>query len=692
MRDINRIVRNKYIIAAAIICLITVLLEVFVFNFSSFRCSGRDAVQIAGEAFADDSGSFTTDSFAINGDLRNIYADADVEGGKRAYVSVILTDEGDKYEYETAEFVLCSGLERSGYSNLYPFGKTDTVRVRVRAEEGATVHVRGVYANVHRPVDVKPVRVLVVFLILFLGYLIFTESFIHEVIFDSHCIWQRVVTLAVIVCILVMGVGIVKSDKLLLKNPWPHHLQYQELARSLSSGDVVLTEIEPDPGLLQAENPYDTIALQVEGIPYAMDYAYYNGHYYAYFGIVPELLFYLPFHLLTGGNLPNYLAILGFFVVFVFGVFWFVEGMIRRFAGRVPYYLYLLISIGVVFCASFVYLLQRPDIYNVPIMGAAAFSFAGMGLWLEALNTKRQWVKRTCLFLGSLMMALIAGCRPQMILLFVAALILFVIGRKSAAGGSSTDAAGGDSSGAAGGDSRGAAGGDSRGKIAAADLVCFLLPILLAAIPVCWYNYSRFGSIFDFGATYSLTSNDMNHRGFNIERLIRSLYSYLFQPPAMTTDFPFMVPPRITGDYMGKFLCEFTFGGVLVANAFMFSLWIALLKGLKGQNRTVRLLVAAFVVTGLVIAGFDANAAGVIYRYTCDYAPAFTMAAATLWLMMLDRDGTVMSYRLAARLFFLCLVAALGYSLFSFAASGSVVCLFNDNTELFFRIADYFKF
>lgn len=60
------------------------------------------------------------------------------------------------------------------------------------------------------------------------------------------------------------------------------------------------------------ENPYDTIALQAAGIGYRADYAYHNGKYYVYFGIVPVLLLYLPYYLLTGGALQNYVAVFVF--------------------------------------------------------------------------------------------------------------------------------------------------------------------------------------------------------------------------------------------------------------------------------------------------------------------------------------------------------------------------------------------
>ncbi len=41
------------------------------------------------------------------------------------------------------------------------------------------------------------------------------------------------------------------------------------------------------------------------------------------------------------------------------------------------------------------------------------------------------------------------------------------------------------------------------------EAVAFVLPVVLVAIGLMWYNAARFGSPFDFGANYNLTSNDM---------------------------------------------------------------------------------------------------------------------------------------------------------------------------------------
>lgn len=658
---------KKCILSTFMIFLITLCLEVFVFNYSSWRSMGAKQIDVATDTVTDDEYLYISDPYELGDELKNIYVDLEVENSDLAYVSVILTDEGDKYPYSTAEFVVCDKVAGSGYRNIYPFGKAGTVQVKVRTLEGCPARINKIALNAVKPIDFKGIRAFIVFFVLLLGYLIFTGSFIHSISFDTKKKWQYVVTILVMILIIILGKKLSTADKLLLNTPWPHHLQYQELARSLEKGTVVLTEREVHPGLLSAENPYDTIALQVEGVTYSMDYAFYKGNYYAYFGIVPEVLLFYPYHMLTGGNLPNYMAEFAMYLLLVIGVFITVAGMIRLFSKEVPYIFYLLLSASLCLCANTVYLVIRPDVYNIPIISASAFTFLGLGLWLEAVNTDKSMIRRLVLFFGSLSMALVVGCRPQMAILSLAAIFLFIWKR----------------------------GGSERklfSKKTIPETICFLIPYGAVAVLVCWYNYARFGNIFDFGASYSLTSNDMTHRGFNFDRLFRSLFCFLLQPPVLGTDYPFMDIAKIEGLHMGKFLYEYTYGGMLVSNAFVFSLWILLIKGLDKIKKQVKAFVLLFVVSGLIVAGFDANAAGVIYRYTCDFAPAIMLAATLCWIVYLDRSDENPGYMVISRLAYVCMAAAFAYSFLTAIAPGISVCLENDSPVLFYGIADYFNF
>ncbi len=660
---------KKYIVSTFVIFLITFFLEIFVFNLSFWKSSGVEPVVVAKGAVAEDGRDFYSENYELNGRLLNFRADLEMVYGETAYVSAILTDEGDKYEYTTPDHVVHGAIVGSSYCNVYPFGRTHTVTIKVSVPEGGRVNIRSITLNARKPLDIKPLRLLAAFLVIWLSYMFWRDTFFYRLYFDTTRKWQYPVIVLSMLALMLITFILGHADKVVMASPWPHHSQYQELARSLEKGSVVLTEEIVDPRLMEADNPYDTISLQVEGIPYAMDYAYYNGNYYAYFGIVPELLLYFPYHMLTGGNLPNYMATLILYAVFVVGVFLAVAGFIKRFFQKVPFVIYLMLCSAIVLGANFIYLIERPDIYNVPILSGIAFTFTGLGLWLLSLNTEKTRIRRAALFLGSLSMALVVGSRPQLAIFSFTAIILFMTGNKEGKRSLFT-------------------------RETITETALFVLPYVLVAIPVCWYNAARFGNIFEFGATYSLTTNDMNHRGFNLSRLARSLYSYLFQPAVIMTDFPFMMSSVVDGKYMGKFLYEHTYGGILVANTFMASLWFFLVSGLKKTESRVRALVLFLVLSGLFVAGFDANKAGVIYRYTCDFAPAFFLAAMLLWLVLVSDNGAkdFPGRSFTGRMFYLCTMFSLIYSFLTFIASGVSVCLENDNPTLFYTIADYFNF
>lgn len=84
--------------------------------------------------------------------------------------------------------------------------------------------------------------------------------------------------------------------------------QYAMLAQAMAKGQLYLEE-EPPQWLKDMEDPYDKgardEAQKETGEPYLFDVAYHDGHYYVYFGVVPVLLFYLPFYLLTGPISPR---------------------------------------------------------------------------------------------------------------------------------------------------------------------------------------------------------------------------------------------------------------------------------------------------------------------------------------------------------------------------------------------------
>ncbi len=653
---------------------LSAIAELFLFNLSSLRSIGYSPITITDNISIDASDGYVTDAFKVDAKVHNVYIeDMDLINVEYADVYVSLTDEGDQYEYDLPVERVVPGVKGSGYINIYPYGKVGEIRVHISLPEGGAGRIDRIGINGHKPFVLRPVRIMALWFVLSLLICVFMSGFYIET--ERNNKKQLICIAALFVLLTVFGRWMSVSNPLMVSCPWPHHKQYQELAVSLSQGTVKLKEMEVSPLLLAKDNPYDTSALIKENIPYGMDYAYYKGSYYVYFGIVPELLLYFPYYAITGRSLANYNADLILYTLFVAGVLLCIRELIFRFApdekrpgySKVPFVIYVLMCIGTCLFPNMVYLISRPDIYNIPIMAASAFTFMGLGLWLKA-DTINGYIRTACIALGSLSMALVAGCRPQMLLFSLTGIFLFVL----------------------------RTGGNGKlsfkertvfKKDRIADTLAICLPYLAVAIVVCAYNYLRFNNIFDFGATYSLTSNDMNHRGFNLDRLIRGLYCFLLQPAVMKTDFPYMESALIESSYMGRNMTEYTYGGVFATELVLLSLFAPLFAKLRGFTGEIKALVITFVMGALIIAGFDVNGAGILYRYSCDMIPGLLLAAMILWIVLMrDDDKSSMIQKLYAAAF----VAGLAYAFLVFTGTEGSVNLKDNAVVLYERIRQGF--
>jgi hypothetical protein len=91
----------------------------------------------------------------------------------------------------------------------------------------------------------------------------------------------------------------------------------------------------------------------------------------------------------------------------------------------------------------------------------------------------------------------------------------------------------------------------SHGRKLSASIPSFALTIIPLAIIACslaWYNYVRFGSIFEFGHRYQLTglSQTEDYKDqISINYIVPNLYTYVFRMPSLSGSFPFVTIPAI---------------------------------------------------------------------------------------------------------------------------------------------------
>ena len=656
--------KNRIRLPYAIILGIVLCLEIVVFNFSTWKTLGCEPVVLAEDVVTDETGKFSTETIEVHGNVKNIYVElSSVEQYDRAQVVVSVTDAGDYYAYDMPAYTVIPQVKGSGYRNIYSFGEVNTIKVTVTVPEGTRAEIESVAINVVRPFDIKGMRVISLFCILAVGYGLFTNCSIAKVVCERGNKKQVVAITCVVVVLALLASWLVCSNPVCVDEPWIHHKQYQQLARALEQGTVVLDE-NPDPGLIGHANPYDTIALQVEGISYRADYVFYDGKYYSYFGIIPEVLLFYPYYRLLDKDMSNYMAVFVLYSGMLVGIFGTLWELVHHREKKVSFVLYLLLGISVSLLSNYVFMLGRPDIYNIPVMAGNAFIWLGLFGWLRATNAKRfRWIWTG---IGSLCMACVMGCRPQMVLygiVFFGLFLLPVVWKNKA-----------------------------KWKQYGKDIAAFLVPFVVVGALVFWYNYARFGSGFEFGATYSLTTNDMNHRGFNFARILRGLYNFLFQPPVINAAFPFLDTAELASDYMGRNIVEFTYGGIFAIYPIVWSLLYVVLGGFRTLKKEEKCLVAGFGITACVIAGFDINAAGILQRYMGDMVIGFVLAAVFVIFILLDRYADSKSYTWLVKGTYCGIVFGLAFSFLLWICSGNSICLEKYNPQLFFQVAEYFKY
>jgi len=655
--------KNKIWMPYVIVLGIVLCLEVFVFNFSTWKTMGCEPIVLAEQVETDADGIFETEMVTVNDDVKNVNVVLKIHNFDRAQVTVSLTDAGDYYAYDMPAYTVVPDVDGCGYQNIYPFGEVGDIKVKVTVPEGAQASIDYIMINSVRPFQFRFLRVLVLFVVLAVGNALFSSCSMTRIPCKRGDKKQLLIMAAVVFALVYMAGFLVRSNPICVLEPWLHHQQYQELARSLEQGTVVI-DSNPAPELINHRNPYDTISLQVEGISYRADYAYYDGNYYSYFGIIPEVFLFLPYYLLKNQDMYNYMAVFALYCGLLVGVFGTLWEVVHRYAKKASYVLYLLLAISVSLLSGYVFILGRPDIYNIPVMAGNTFLWLGLFFWLRALNLEKgRWL--WC-GLGSFSIACIMGCRPQMILYGIAFFVLLmlpVIWEKK-----------------------------KEWKKYIKEMIAFVVPFVAIGALVFWYNHARFGSGFDFGATYSLTTNDMNNRGFNFARILRGLYNFLFQPPVINAAFPFLDSAELASDYMGKNIVEFTYGGIFAIYPLLLSLLYVLLGGFKTLRTEEKRFFVGFSVVSFVIAAFDINAAGILQRYMCDMVGGFVLAAVVIVFILLDRYKDTNKYIWVVKGTYGCVIMGLAFSFLIWITSGNNICLENYNPQLFYTLAEYFKF
>lgn len=652
-------VSNKNIYKILILVLVLIL-ELIVFNWRFFEGMGYKSQNLvsytcgsgveyiaANEIKVKNDGDKWIEFDGFDTKVNNIYIDIvnkrtkdknEMKDGsahdfQKVAVALSITDEANALFMDMPERVAVQGVERTKYIRLHTAGSSDKLRIKFNGAENQTFLINRVTLNKQVPFSINILRMLFLYAVFMLAYMLRYGSPVYKTkcMEDSYGQAWVIILLAFVN---IVTAGVISMNTPMFKSvEMGHHKQYNELADSFIAGHVYLDGDQPPQALIDMENPYDkklrdqVMAENHTGCRW--DTAYYKGKYYVYFGALPVVVYYMPYKLATGEDFQTYAGVFVNSMLFIIFAFLLIGAIVKKWFKDIPFASYLLLIQTFISSSYIVMGLRKPDLYSMPITMAIMLVTGGLYFWISAYGSKNKIIQGIKLAVGSLFMAAVAGCRPQFLIASFLAIPLFwdTVFKKR----------------------------ELFSKKSIGHSLAFVLPYIAAATVVMCYNKARFGSVFDFGANYNLTTNDMTRRGFVLGRVPLGLFCYMLQPPVICARFPFLTGANLSNNYMGVTITELMLGGIYATQPI---LWIvALVKFVKNELKEKGLF--AFVICSLVfsavVAVADAQMSGILCRYYMDFAYLSLIPAVIIALVFIKKYNNGKVYFAITVLAALCL-------------------------------------
>lgn len=457
--------------------------------------------------------------------------------------------------------------------------------------------------------------------------------------------------------------------------------QYQHQADAILNGHAYL-DIETPEWLDEMEDPYDTALrgeLSTPEEPYRWDYAYYDGHYYCYFGVLPAITLFVPFKLVTRTDLSNHMAtaILGVMCVIsssMLGILTYRRVSRKRTAHGVIFSS----IIGFVLSGA-TYLVFYPSFYHIAILSALFCSTGGTSLWLYADGGGDDTrVRRVPLCIGSLLIGATLLARP---VVFLSVLLAFpIFGHRFVRKHNKERQFFGTNS------------------IAVMDTLLVFVPILLMVMATLSWNMARFGNPLDFGYKYNLTGFDMMTKEPSEKRTLLGIMMYFLAPINVQRHFPFVInyatkngifAPAITS--LQGVIIEPYYGGLVAFCPFVVGTLAVFNRNVKGilKERHSLWLAIVPVVISILIAGFDSTVA-ITQRYQSDFFWLWTMSSVPSWVAIIEICQSRKTRRLVIILIAVLVMISICLQFWNLLTPDRYCAIVNTNPDLYTDIASRF--
>lgn len=522
---------TKILVQLFIILLIVLILEITLFNINSYRVLSdslkKEYTQDDFEYVETLDGSTYIEIENIDTEIKTVKLELDTF--ESVDYEVLYTDTTSSNFKELPSKKYINDYENSKYIPTYFSGESKSIGIKVFSD---FINIEKVTINAKIPFNFNIVRIIVVYGIISFIYFLKTQE-IFKISYSRKNIFQAI-TLLFVLFVFILIIYFISEYS---RNPSEEYDFYsKDFVHALSKGQVHL-ETEPGKKLMELDNPYDDGERVQKGLTrgndFLWDVAYYEGKYYVYFGILPAILM-LPYHLITGEYVSTALAVLIFSIITAISLKELIENVFNRFFKEVPFKFMVFSLIILLFGSQILWLNGIPRFYELSVISALCFAVAGINFMFYATeeNSKYIYLK---MFISALLLSLSVACRPTQLLssIIILPVIIRIFLRNI-----------------------------KEKKEIIKSILAIVIPYLIVGSLLMYYNYIRFGSIFEFGSSYQLTINDMSNLRNRFMTIGMGIVCSLFSIPIFLPNFPFMCYHNNLLTFYGYYYIENVMGGL----------------------------------------------------------------------------------------------------------------------------------
>ena len=367
--------------------------------------------------------------------------------------------------------------------------------------------------------------------------------------------------------------------------------------------------------LLIEDNPYDT-----SNRPYTFlwDASFYKGKYYCYFGIWPIITLFIPYKIITNTYLTSPLACLIYTILSIIGTYLIYKSIIKKYFKDIHLITYIISFIFIIFGTRLLWCIHRPAFYEV--VSLAAYTNIIFGLYLTLFKNKK-----ISNFIGYTLLASAVLCRPTSLIcsLLIIPKLIHKIKNK---------------------------------QFKLIDFILLAIPYATIGLFTMYINYIRFDSIFEFGVSYQLTTNNLYNKNFSLTNAIYGAINYLFGKTSLvlstTPQLNLIKIPYITDINIERL------GGGIITTSILTLIIIfipKIFKKIKEKELKIYISLSLIIAFSLII--ISSGIGAIIGRYMLDFSYLFYFITVILWLQIIKNSKNKNIYQNIY--LFLCLISIL---------------------------------